>query len=730
VVPRGKKPFLDDWEHLHLTEAALPRHFGNGNNIGILVGNPVDVDLDMAEAVALSHWLPPTAARFGRAGKPNSHHLYCVDPIPGTKQYRTKSGAMVVELRSTGGQTVVPPSIHVSGEPIRWEVEGAPGRVDAATVQRAVALVAAGALLAHTWPVEGSRHRASLALAGALLRAGWQQDEVWRFIVDVAKVAGDDEAEERGKNVATTAQRIAAGERATGWPGVVQVFGADVVAKVCEWLEIDTASHTTTKDPYADLGEDFGRTRPRPPERPALPLDTLGVPWLQEFITKGADAVRSPIDFVAGAVLGACSAALAGAVRLHVMNNFYVFPALWIALVGVSGCAKGPAYDLASTALQDAQSERHRAYLEQWKKYLEDLNTWESLPKKDRAGEERPEPPPYMPIAMDDVTTEKVIEVLAANPRGVPLLVEELLGWVTGMNQYKRGGNDRQRWLRIRDSRPVQADRKSGPPIRADRPVMPLLGTTQPGPMGRAFRGSDDGLRERVCVVYPPDVGMLPLEEREPIATLGRYRSLITGLLAVTLQEDGKPRLLRLTKEARAAWTAEERIICDATTSATFDPAQRSAYAKGRGIAAQVACLLAVVRHVAALVPGLEEGEALKEEVKQQIIETFPRDVGADVVRDAWQITAWFLDHGDALYRENRSGGDKIQRAVHLLEQRGGEATLRDLARAAIAGDQSVRGARDLVAALVDRGLARVEQRATRGRPTTVVILAELEDPS
>ena len=32
---------------------------------------------------------------------------------------------MLLELRSTGMQTVVPPSTHESGEPISWETEGA-----------------------------------------------------------------------------------------------------------------------------------------------------------------------------------------------------------------------------------------------------------------------------------------------------------------------------------------------------------------------------------------------------------------------------------------------------------------------------------------------------------------------------------------------------------------------------------------------------------------------------
>lgn len=140
VVPvphRSKNPGFKGWQQLRLEEVELHRHFnGRPQNIGVLLGEPsnwlIDVDLDHARAVALAdEFLPRTPAIFGRQGKPRSHWLYRVSAPLATKKFRSKSAGMIAEVRSTGAQTVLPPSTHEKGETICWEEEGAePALVD------------------------------------------------------------------------------------------------------------------------------------------------------------------------------------------------------------------------------------------------------------------------------------------------------------------------------------------------------------------------------------------------------------------------------------------------------------------------------------------------------------------------------------------------------------------------------------------------------------------------
>ncbi|MCH8839831.1 MAG: bifunctional DNA primase/polymerase [Planctomycetes bacterium] len=136
VPYRRKKPTLVGWQRLRLTQQDLPLHFGSKlQNIGVLLGEPsrwlVDVDLDHPFTLELAGtYLPSTGAIFGRASKRRSHWLYYSTRPVAIKQWRLPNRQMVVELRSTGGQTVFPGSIHEKGEPIEWDTDGEPAVVD------------------------------------------------------------------------------------------------------------------------------------------------------------------------------------------------------------------------------------------------------------------------------------------------------------------------------------------------------------------------------------------------------------------------------------------------------------------------------------------------------------------------------------------------------------------------------------------------------------------------
>ncbi|MBK9126204.1 MAG: DUF3987 domain-containing protein [Phycisphaerales bacterium] len=146
VPARKKIPVLKGWTDLRLSESDLPAHFNGTGNIGVLLGEPsgwlVDVDLDCEEAVALApKFLPPTGAMSGRPGKPASHWWYICEGIKTRKHQDPVSKKMIVELRSTGAQTVVGPSIHPSGEPYDL-LDGEPAVVDAGELAAAVAALA------------------------------------------------------------------------------------------------------------------------------------------------------------------------------------------------------------------------------------------------------------------------------------------------------------------------------------------------------------------------------------------------------------------------------------------------------------------------------------------------------------------------------------------------------------------------------------------------------------
>ena len=229
-----------------MTISELEEALGPEDGIGLLLGVPsnglIDIDIDCPEAAAIAGvFLPSTGRIHGRKSKPDSHRWFRTTPIPATEQFADPDGTMLVELRSTGSQTVIPPSFHPSGEQFRWKLAGAPSFVECDELRRAVRRLVSCALLARNWPEPGQRHECSKALAGMLLRAGWPEDEAVKFLEIAAKVSGrDEEWQARKGDVQTTVKRLSEGRAATGIPRLKEILGDKVVDKLVDWLGLSS----------------------------------------------------------------------------------------------------------------------------------------------------------------------------------------------------------------------------------------------------------------------------------------------------------------------------------------------------------------------------------------------------------------------------------------------------------------------------------------------------------
>lgn len=243
---REKGPIIKGWQTLKVTDAEIDRYFpdpaGNiGLSLGAMSNGLIDVDLDCREAcVVAPYLLPDTEMVHGRTNSRAAHYWYRTASPLQTKRFndvgKTKDGekAVIVEVRSSGAQTIVPPSVHPSGEVLAWERDGEPAVVDADELFEAVEHVAAAALVARHWPSMGNRQDAAMALAGMLLREDWLVEKVERFIEAVTVAANDDEWEKRVRVVAGTADKIARGELTTGGPKLADLLvdGKEVVARL------------------------------------------------------------------------------------------------------------------------------------------------------------------------------------------------------------------------------------------------------------------------------------------------------------------------------------------------------------------------------------------------------------------------------------------------------------------------------------------------------------------
>lgn len=251
-IKAGSKAPDGIWKHLSYDdEAEVIETFGeHGGGLGIALGEAsgglVDVDLDSPKARRLATLiLPPTAMQSGRPSSRWSHRWYRVTgEIPSTRQYVSPDNGMIVEMRSTGGQTVVPPSVHPDGEAYLWEGEAwggdeGPAEIDARVLGARVATLAMLSLLLEVWPTRGSRHNAYLALVGGLVRTRQGVHPLWekqaaQIVGTLADATNDEDgaAARISEAVPTTIEKIREGVPASGWPTLAEIIGEPYVEKV------------------------------------------------------------------------------------------------------------------------------------------------------------------------------------------------------------------------------------------------------------------------------------------------------------------------------------------------------------------------------------------------------------------------------------------------------------------------------------------------------------------
>jgi hypothetical protein len=252
LPPRSKNPNRTGWQNERWSADDLPGQFAPTSNIGILCGEPSawvdDVDLDCAAALQLADtFLPETGCIFGRPGSPRSHRLYVAEGA-GTLQLKhpvknaDNKQTTLIELRSTGLQSVAPGSVHPSGEKIRWDRDGEPAVVDAAVLRRQVELLAAASLLATEYPGLGVRHAFRCALAGGCFSSGMREDGARQFVHAVSVAGGANDLDDAISCVADTYSRARDGRETTGWPTMGELIDERVIAKAKAWIESATMS--------------------------------------------------------------------------------------------------------------------------------------------------------------------------------------------------------------------------------------------------------------------------------------------------------------------------------------------------------------------------------------------------------------------------------------------------------------------------------------------------------
>lgn len=258
---RSKRPKGKNWPHLRLVEEDLRNGaFKPGDNIGALWGEPsahaTDVDLDMDEAIWIAEQLLPETYTYGRTNKEYSHYIYRVASAK-TKKWQVAELGTIVEIRSTGSQSVIPPSRHPEGGMYYTNGDSDTEFVSLTRLdlERLCDEIAVASVFLHYYPQSGSRHDFVHACTGALCHQRWPAEKVKRVMGAVLTIIQeeDDEMEDRMNAVINTIEKHEAGDRTKGFTSLADWMSMPVISAVRRWTQTGMHEGRIVTQPVLDV---------------------------------------------------------------------------------------------------------------------------------------------------------------------------------------------------------------------------------------------------------------------------------------------------------------------------------------------------------------------------------------------------------------------------------------------------------------------------------------------
>ncbi|WP_375674024.1 YfjI family protein [Bartonella sp. AA18HLJMS] len=316
---------------------------------------------------------------------------------------------------------------------------------------------------------------------------------------------------------------------------------------------------------------------------PVEPFDPLQLPMpFMDYIYDVSERQQAPMDFIAVAALCALAAVIGNGVRIapKQYDDWIVVPNLWGALIGQSSTYKTPAMKAALAPITCLQKEWYK----DWLKHKEKQEIEERLETLDKREKERQANKAirkgecetarallYETLSKDnahdddvsrfivnDVTVEKLGELLKENPRGLLMVRDELSGFLANLER-REYQTDRAFYLTaFNGDDQFTYDRIERGTIFIPYVTLSMIGGIQPSriiPLIQAIhRGiNDDGLLQRFqMIVWPDDNKEWQLVDKPPNQEgWQKYEGVFRSFRDKRLGSPEQPLIMRFSAEAQ-----------------------------------------------------------------------------------------------------------------------------------------------------------------------------------
>ncbi len=256
-----------------------------------------------------------------------------------------------------------------------------------------------------------------------------------------------------------------------------------------------------------------------------VPLEVFPIE-IQDFILSYHDYYKLPLDYYFASVLTAAGVVIGNSFSVEYLPNWEGVGMMWMILVGTSSQGKSPVMKHCLMPLREIQDD----YV---KEFESDLKKWklENVGKKSRDIDEENRPYAYRLIT-SKATTEKMIELLEKNPRGILMSRPEITGWMKSMNQYSNG-DDQENYMEWWDNDTWSDDKKSTGFAYLKNPFLSILSGIQKKIVQKMGSGENaaTGFFQRFLFAIPDtEIIPLPVEGCPDSFIYDQYKKVIENL--------------------------------------------------------------------------------------------------------------------------------------------------------------------------------------------------------
>ena len=503
--------------------------------------------------------------------------------------------------------------------------------------------------------------------------------------------------------------------------------------------EIDREAPPVPDGSYATAGNDRAEPEPWPEITPLLtelpPVQAFDFKLLPRglgaWVADVVERTQCPPDFVAVTVMAGLASLVGRKVAIHPKqkDDWLVTPNLWAALIGRPSTMKSPAMAeglrplkrLAAQARKDHElalleykadrlfHKQRAALLEQEvKKALKSGDKLKIKAVKEEAlaaVQDNEDPPTERRYIINDVTLEKIGELLNQNPNGLLLERDELTGWLKNLDREDKA-NDRAFYIEcFNGSNSYTYDRIGRGTLYIESTTLSIIGGIQPSRLRpyiwQAINqgAGDDGLIQRFqLAVYPDDPGHWRNIDRWPDSDLRNAAFEIYQRLdeaePLPTDDEGRVQGVRFDPDGQAVFNEWRSDLENKVREPDIHPAIESHLVKYRSLMPSLALIINEVEQGHA--QAVTASSALKAIGWCQYLESHMHRIYGGAIDPATQGAKIILERRDRL-------PDPFK--VKAIRQKGW------------AGLSETRQVKAALSELIESGYIREVAQHTKGRP-------------